>query len=346
MSSPPSFREFPKIPDFKKIGNSSPRTIEQKVMSKLFKHAKPTIQDLEIVDLNRQFYSQLNRSLTELSYEELNPSDLRKLADYVRYVFYYVIGLNSGITVNRTYRMIRNKSIKGDEQSLTKKRHLSYPPQHIIKRIGKLNRANSSNFTVFYGSETIDTALNELKPSTGEVISVGCWGGPPHELRAHVVFNHHLDLKFNDISKGARTAYSELVLNNPDFISAFLTNYFELICREFSKEVKNENEYIISSIISEDILNLEKNPKKKGADLLVYPSVGNRFVTNNLAIKPEVFRRDFNLVKVLEFEVGNTYYDQIRNKENQNLNHENISIVEPLNLKVTHRFHDNNILWD
>ncbi|WP_420316016.1 hypothetical protein [Ekhidna sp.] len=315
-------------------------------MSKLFKHVTPTTQDLEIVELNRQFYMELNRSLIELSFEELDANDLIKLGDYIRYVFYYVIGLNSGITVNRTYRMVRNKSIIGDEQSLTKKRHLSYPPEHIVQKIGRLNRANSSNFTVFYGSETIDTALNELKPSTGELVSVGYWEGPPHELKAHVVFNHHADLKFNDISKGARTAYSELVLNNPDFVSAFLANYFELVCREFSKEVKNENEYVISSILAEDILNLEKNPKKKGADLLVYPSVGNRFITSNLAIKPEVFRRDFNLVKVLEFEVGKTYYDQIRSKETQNLNHENISIVEPRNLRVTGQFHENDILWN
>ncbi len=76
-------------------------------------------------------------------------------------------------------------------------------------------------------------------------------------------------------------------------------------------------------------------------ECIVYPSVGNKFLKSNVAVRKDVFRHKFQLTKVIEFEVTETHYDNIQDQQNP----ESINLVNYKNYRETKNIQDNKIIW-
>ncbi len=349
-SNIPSFPSLPEIPSCKWIGKtSSPRTDEQRVLSNIFKNHKPNSDDLHIIKELTEFYRNLQKGLSKINYEIFTQDDIVAFQNYIRYVYYYTFQIQpQSFQINIIYRVVKNEHIINERSHLTKKSFLSYPPIEIVNLLGRFNRGNSPNYTLFYGSETIDTALNEIKPKIGDLVSVGIWQPKNNRnFSPHIIFNSANDIAFNETANNAGNHYNSIINNSPSFMTDFLTQYFELLSYEFSKHVTSDKAYLLSSILSEDTLNLQNNSLKNNTcDLIVFPSVGNKFLTNNLAIRPDIFDESFNLTKVVEFEVKDTHYNLPRPKKNQSYNHNYITVLVPKNVKETVNIDEENIIWN
>ena len=121
------------------------------------------------------YYRELFSELQKLNYSEFSKSDIIDFKNYIFYAFNFEILFTNDVTIFKVFRVVINEHVIGSKDSIEKKGFLTYPPLHVVKRRGRYNRANTKYTTVFYGSETIDTALNELRPKIGEVVTVGTY---------------------------------------------------------------------------------------------------------------------------------------------------------------------------
>lgn len=337
------FRELPEIPNSKKWIAGENGTLEQKITLKLISNQTITAEEESLMLELTDFYKRLYKSLEKLEYNTFTKKDFEKFKNYILYAFNYVIFLTNNLTISQLYRVVINKNIIGSKTSLTKKGFLSYPPLHIVKKINKFNRANEPNATVFYGAESIDTALNEIKPQKGDLVSVGVWKPTRDgEFISYPISHSTNGFGVNDNSTSAMVAFIEYRKKQSKVLGDFLEHFFQLLGREYSKPINHHYEYLISAIFSNRILD---NPQNKGTNFdiecIVYPSVGNKFLTSNLAVRRDVFRHNFELTKVIEFEVSETHYDKSQKKDPGSIN-----LVDFINYKETEKFEDNIILWE
>ena len=336
------FRNLPEIPESKKWIKGENGTLEQKITFQLISNQPITTEEESVMIELTDFYKSLYKSLEKLEYDSFSNKDFENFKNYIFYAFNYVVFLTNNLTVYQLYRVVINKNIVGSKKSLTKKGFLSYPPLHIVKRINRYNRANEPNTTVFYGAESIDTALNEIKPEKGDLVSVGVWKPTRNgEFISYPISHSAEGFGVNENSTSAMTAFLEYQKKQSKVLGDFLEHFFQLLGREFSKPIKHHYEYLISAMFSNRILD---NPQNKGTNFdmecIVYPSVGNKFLTSNLAFRRDVFRHNFELSKVLEFEVTETHYEKSQKKEPGSIN-----LVEFTNYKETDKFDGNNIVW-
>lgn len=262
---------------------------------------------------------------------------------YLTYAFNYQMFMPAKYSIYSLYRVVVNESIHGSNQSLNKKRQLSYPPLHIVRSKNIYNRANSSRVTLFYGSGSIDTALAELKPMVGQTITIGEWV-PKDENKficypishAHIANGKNIDTTqaFEGFKKQFTTADPLLI--------KFVEPYFNILGHEYSKSINHPQEYIVSALFSENIMKHSQRAQDSiyNIDCIVYPSVGNKFSTTNFAVKREVLNKRFELANATELEVTATNFNEVKGAPVNSIN-----VVKYKNLKQAKRIEDNNIIW-
>src|SRR5690606_11632621 len=79
--------------------------------------------------------------------------------------------------------------------------------------------------------------------------------------------------------------------------------YMKLLCNEYSKPVSHHYEYLISAIFTETIFDVNDDNPDFNFECIIYPSVANKLKTRNIAVKPEVADEEFELEKVIEFQI-------------------------------------------
>lgn len=337
------FKDLPLIPETKiwiKGNTMMNATVERQITEKLRLGYSITDSDEKTLTELESFYNELSIKLEELEYSSFTLKDLEDFKNYIKYVYNYIALLVNKIEIFQLYRIV----IYSDNKTITNKKWLTYPPLHVVKKIGKLNRANTTNTTIFYGAETIDAALNELKKhiKVNDLVTVGKW--VPNVKREFISYPiSHSKISYG-INPGSTKAVQGFLkyskTQNPNY-TKILEHYFQILGYEYSKEVSHHLEYLISATFSEDILD---NPQNKNTNFdvecIVYPSVGNKFKTSNVAIRRDVFKHNFKLQKVIEFKVTETHFDR---KESVDV--EGINLVEYKNLRETEKFDENQIIW-
>lgn len=336
------FRDLPEIPKAKIWLKGESYTLEQKIAFKLMNGKTISTSERNVMKVLTGFYAALNDSLKKLDYVSFSDKDFKDFKNYILYAINYITLISNKLTVYQTYRVVINEQVIHSKESIRKKSYLTYPPLHLVQKKRKYNRANTYGSTVFYGSETIDTALNEIRPSVGDLITIGVWK-PLQEKEFNSYPISHIPQGFgkNESSTRAMLSFIELRKRQDPTLSDFMEPYLQLLGREFSKPVVHHYEYLISSLSSEEIFKTQKN-KNTSFDIecIIYPSVGNKFQTCNLAIRRDIFRHNFVLSKVIEFEVTETHFERDQEKE-----HDNISLVNYKNYKETDKIYDNDIIW-
>lgn len=305
-----SFANLPTIPKSKRwlkkmINNRA--TIEQVISTKLFEKKTITIEEEKTILECIQFYKQLHLSLVHFDYSVLNSKDnIETFKDYINYAFNYNL-LNGGdLEVLETFRLVSNKEGKSKDCVAD----LAYPPINILEEFDLYNRANTPSNSIFYSSETIDATFRELKPEKGDVVTLGIWKPKNNVTLNYYSIESNFDAKeVNEFAKEALAGIDEL---NP-IHAELLRSYIKVLNHEYSKKIHSKTEYIVSALLSEKILNLNLKIGRGilepyNYDVIIYPSVDNKFNYSNLAIRPEAVDEKLKLVEVYEWQILNTDY--------------------------------------
>lgn len=340
-----NFRDLPVIPKHKQWRKDSYTTLEQDISYKLLNNQSISIEEEAIFLELGSFYKELDLKLKVLEYKDFLKEDIEDFKNYLFYAFNYITSVSNKIRVNKTYRLIVNENVIGKNESVTHIDYLKYPSLEKTKNTNKYNRANSPETNSFYSTENIDTALKEIKPDANKLITVGVWEPIDENIKLNSFPISHSSLAIN-INEGVRKAtlaFEDLNKFNSQIFMNYMRYYLELLGREFTKEIKFNYEYIISAIFSERIFSqIDQANDCFKYDCIIYPSVGNNYSTNNLAISPKSLDTFFKLKKVIEFEIVQTFYD----KESSSMNPEMITLVKFKNYRVTSKILDSGeIKW-
>ncbi|MFM9827103.1 hypothetical protein [Flavobacterium sp.] len=303
-----TFKDFPEIPPEKRWQENSLMSTEQEIAMKFLNQQHVSKKEEGTFKKILQFYKVLNEKLQSLDYTSLSDVERELFKGYILYAFNYLPIISNNLTIFTTYRMVINESVLDKNERITNSKYLKHPTLEIVQEIRLYNRANSTNTTVFYSSESIDTNLKELRPPLNKLITIGVWRPKSNRKFLSYAISHGKEaIKNNAGVAKATKAFEELKPYNSPLFIEYIENYFNLLGREFSKTVSHNSEYLMSSTFSELILH------GKGSDTnfecIIYPSVGNNFKTDNIAMRIDVFENDFYLEKVIEFEITEAFYD-------------------------------------
>lgn len=193
------------------------------------------------------------------------------------------------ITINKK---VINKNLRINEVS-----KLKYPPAECVKSYG---RANLKNQSVFYGTFDFITAVKEMKPEKGDLITISKWILKnkfdtlvicPMFLRQPIDGSkniHLLNLYNWFIRELKRFPPQESKLY-------FETHQFYSDC--FAREVIDNQGYIISAILADKIFNQYENGI---VDAIIYPSTRVDLQNSNIAIKKGSFDQKYELSETIE----------------------------------------------
>lgn len=197
-------------------------------------------------------------------------------------------------------RVVINRYVREDKKNsrLHNYHQIKYPPVNVAKNL-PYNRANLPGQSVFYaGYGALATAL-ETKPQTGDLYTTSCWQQKKGVGIIHIPIFHNLKLvlaspgyidQWND--------YSDMLGNLDKNVANLTKELYDFIATVFSTRVdpNNKKEYIFSALFADHFL----NNKDFGVDALYYPSVPSKFSSSNIALKPSVLDKKFDLVEVKE----------------------------------------------
>lgn len=334
------FRTLPLIPETKHWINDGKTTEERIITEKLRQGQNISQNEINILNELKVFYNDLEKGLETLDYTTFTQKDFIDFKNYIKYVYNNIAILSNKFTIFHLYRVVKYS----DNKTITHKKFLTYPPLHVVKKNGKFNRANTQNTTVFYGAETIDSTLNEIKDSinVGDLLTIGKWVPKSNKEFISYPISHSKPAYGKNLgTTKALHGLKEALKGTDEMFIEILERYFSILGKEYSKVISHNNEYFISATFSEDIFN---NPQNKNTNFdiecIIYPSVGNKYQTSNFAFRRDVFRNNFTLEKVIEFEVTEKHFDR-----NLSKGFEEINLVSYKNLRTTTKFDDSSILW-
>jgi len=351
MNSPnwqTNFRDLPTIPEHKRWTGKSNMTVEQIISFKLLNRQTITNEEENIFKSLTTFYSELNEKLKTLDYTSFTEEDFENFKNYIFYAFNYVALITNNLTIFSTYRLVVNEWVTKNNEPITNVKYLKYPSLDIVKQVNKFNRANTPNTTVFYSAENIDTALKETKPPLNKLVTVGVWKpkNQGKQFISYPISHSEIAEQVNEGVAKATKAFEDHGNFNSSLFLNYMRYYFQLLGREFTKKVNHHFEYYISSLFSERILTDHKEQNGGNNfhyDCIIYPSVGNGYKTDNVAIRPKVIDNDFYLEKIIEFEVKEAFYD----KEYVLSHPENVTLAKIKNGRITNKIDkEGNITWD
>ncbi|PKB00404.1 RES domain-containing protein [Flavobacteriaceae bacterium MAR_2009_75] len=195
------------------------------------------------------------------------------------------------ITINRNI-LKTNKRIRNID-------FLKYPPKEYVKSYGRCNLKNQS---VFYGATLITTALSEMRPKVGDLITKSIWRNKTgHTFKICPIFlqqptNNTFNPRTFELTQDFHNIIDKQYSGN---MKEAVLNVSKFIAYQFGKIVNSKNHlnYIFSAFFSDKILNEFDNGSIEG---ILYPSVKEKLSFENIALKPDVFDKNFILDEVRE----------------------------------------------
>ena len=338
------FRNLPEIPKNKRWDEEGRKTIEQVIVAKLLNREQVSNEEEKIFSELTAFYSDLNLRLITLDYNTFETKDFEDFKNYIFYAFNYNALITNELKIPQTYRLVVNEDVTGQNKRITNTDFLKYPKLDIVKNINKFNRANTPNTHIFYSTENIDTALKEIRPPENKLITVGVWKPKTDKIFISFPISHSKTaIQENESVAKAKGEFEANSNSSNTLLSNYMRYYFQLFGREFTKKIEHHYEYQITALFSERILNKKEEPNPEFRyECIIYPSVGNGYITDNVAILPSVIDNDFYLDKIIEFEVEKEFYD----KQYVLSDPENITLAKIKNGYVTNKIvNGRNIIW-
>lgn len=201
-------------------------------------------------------------------------------------------------------RLSINKNILGKNKRIYDQKYLKYPPKEYVNKYGRCNLKQQSILYATFGSLT---AISELKPLKGDLITISTWevlNGA--SLQIAPILRQPSDGTFNPRIWEMQTRAEKQLANYPPNIQQQIYMLNEFMADEFTKSITtgNDKDYLFSAYFADKILNRYNNGE---VEAMYYPSVPSKLSFENLAIKPEVFDTKYKLVRVHESVVDMDY---------------------------------------
>jgi len=217
--------------------------------------------------------------------------------DYVINFFNKIpfIKLKIDIPFQKLYRLTINKRVlQGANKRIHEIDFLKYPPKNYVKNWGRCNFENQS---IMYTSTTPFNLPFETNAEFGDLVTETTWQWKnKFSLSVVPIFknNSEIDTTFN-----ISTRLEKDISHHSKLFQEFVHYSMQFLADEFSKKVQTNYyiEYLFTANASNNFL--FKN-NLQGFQGILYPSVPTQGTTWNVAILPEVFDANYDLVEVRE----------------------------------------------
>lgn len=207
-------------------------------------------------------------------------------------------------------RLTVNKRLpENDNTRINRIKYLYNPPAKYIRSYG---RANLRNQSIFYATFLTPTAIDELKPEEGDLITISTWNILNNEESLHVfpIFLPEevgLYKKLAGIVEPTKAAelslkYEELLKSYSDAEGRVILGLQKFISNCFSKRIRpqNNNQYVVTASLANKLLYTMFDGT---LEAITYPSVQDSTGVDNIAMKPSVLSQKYALSKVMEYRV-------------------------------------------
>jgi hypothetical protein len=256
-----------------------PQNFNQEGIQSFIKTLHAFYQRIEI--LNFKFSEELEKLIIE-SFEPIK--------------VYNILGEGIFPTIER---ITVNKRVIGENARISEEKKLKYPPAECIKKYG---RANLKYQSVLYGTFNFMTAIKEMKPEIGDLITVSRWKLKNENYSLVVCPMFLKQPSDGSTNYRLKTLYDWFIKELQKFPTPVSNSYFELhqfYSKCFAREINpNDNQgYLITALLSDKILNKYKNGI---VDAILYPSTKEDLRTENIAIKKESFDAKYQLSETIE----------------------------------------------
>lgn len=338
-----NFRDLPPIPEAKKWTGSN-WTPEQDITRRMIQKEDVSDDDLKTLSCAIDFYGHLIPKIRDVKVGELSEKDFEDFVGYFQYAFNHILMVRNDLHVTGFFRLVQNSAVPNAKGKIRYQKYLSYPPLDLVKKSKRYNRANTPDFNLFYATDSFDSALLELKPDVGDIVTVGTWVPKQGKtiLTSYPVTHNPLTAQVNPEAKKGYLAFQEIKQYNHPTLMKFMETIFGFVSEEFAKPVKDHWEYFLSAKFSERILKINNAESEWNYECMVYPSVGNKYSVNNIALRPEIIDAKFNLARASQFRITKTMYESVAPRNHP----EEITVVNYDDFLQTDWIDDGYIVWD
>lgn len=307
------FRGLPDIPK-EMIFGKKVLTTEQKIFNKLLAKEYVSQQELETYKMVLDFYTDVIPQLEKINFSTFTQDDFRNFRGYLNSVIGFELVSGEKVDCSHSVRIVRNNSVlrgTGITGSIPNAKFMREPSVGVVKAIGRYNRASDNKSTLFYGTDTINSALMEAHPQKGELITIGIW--------KNTYANRHLNLfpisfgeearAVNESAKKNWQTLLDMTKGYHPYLGDFMKVIFNFLGREYSKKVADVDhlQYYYSAYFTAKVL----RNRQIDFDGVIYPSVQNKYKYHNVALKSDVITDKFRLVQAIEILVKDTSYGNI-----------------------------------
>ena len=185
-------------------------------------------------------------------------------------------------------------------------KYLKNPPADLVTKYGRCNLPGQS---VFYSSMFDMTALSEMRPRIGDLVTASVWKLRVNEplIYCPIFKNQPTNDTFNERMYRYEEMYNEKIKMYPENVREQIDALVQFVADAFTKYVHPSNhlDYIFSSYFADKIFNNFENGK---IEAIYYPSVKEKLSFENVAIKPDVFERKYYLHKVKDSVITQDLY--------------------------------------
>ena len=238
--------------------------------------------------------------------------DLKVIAEYIEndllskeYAIFKILPIMAcKNSFNTIYRVSTNRYVREDKKNerLDSIFDLKYPPIDKAKDIS-YNRCNYKGQSMFYGGFGDLFSIVESKPAKGDLITISKWKMKPnYDLNYVPVFQDNFINEYTDEFKDEWKQYQDK-LSTLNFNQRLAIEYtYSLITFFFTRPINHKIEYLYSAYFTNRIFDMDKD-----IEAIFYPSVPNKYMACNLAIKPNIFDNKFDFLEAKELLILTDY---------------------------------------
>ncbi len=209
------------------------------------------------------------------------------------------------------HRLTINKKVIGKNKRIHDIKFLKYPPSENVVNYGRCNYPKQS---IFYGSFFHMTAINEMKPRIGDLVTFSVWRAKTGTTLKYCPIFKNQPPMFKNPDPNKRTInprtfkinelYEEKIKDYPTYMRQQIDELVQFVADAFTKSVnpKNSLDYIFSAYFSNKIFN---EFEKGNIEAIYYPSVQDKLSFENVSIKPDVLEKKYDLVEVRDDVINN-----------------------------------------
>jgi hypothetical protein len=245
----------------------------------------------------------LNASLlplrTFLAKNSINEKNIEWIKKYLENVT-LLTGLTYKQKISTFQRITVNPKIfAGQNKRITEIKYLTNPPKELVNTFG---RANSPGESILYATFDPITALSEMRPNIGDLITISKWRlKTEYDLTVTPVFKNSTKNGevHNEMSFRANIEYRKQLKQYDEQLQKQLDIILQFVADCFNKDVNDGNhfDYFLSSHYANRLLWELQNGE---IDAILYPSVRQSLTLTNIALKPLVFKTNYELELVEE----------------------------------------------